>query len=338
MYLLKLFHQSDPLVPVETRMTGEGVTRVGRDPGSDWVVRDEECEISRTHLELHLRAGRLMLRPLGTNGVYEAASAEKLPNAADHPLAVGDRVRFGKYSILVDACPFTDAPRDNCARTMILSAPLGESAVVPSEWSDAAELQPVSGEGSLLEAFCQGAKLDASAFSTEDPAEVMRQAGAVYRQMVLGLAALMSERSSAKSQYGMDRTTIGAKENNPFKWAPTQRLAIDLLLEKDCGFLSGAAAIRASFEDLKRHLLSTLAGYRASLRAVIDSTGPEVIQQGLQKDSLFQSRDAACWGTYRNVHESLERQVRDDEDGPLSQAFIRAYSERMRDLERDSGR
>jgi predicted component of type VI protein secretion system len=338
MYLVKLFHQSDPLRPVETRMTPEGVIRVGRDPASDWVVRDEECEISRNHLELHLRAGRLMLRPLGTNGVFHGASAERLQDESDVPLGVGDRFRFGRYSMLIEACPFAGAPRDGAARTMILSAPLGESAIVPSEWSDAVEPQDVSDTGSLLEAFCQGAKLDASAFSTEDPAEVMRQAGAVYRQMVLGLAALMSERSNAKSQYGMDRTTIGARENNPFKWAPTQRLAIDLLLKKDCGFLSGAAAIKASFEDLKRHLLSTLAGYRASLRALVDTTEPQAIHKGLQKESLFQSRDAACWGAFQTLHQSLARQISDDEDGPLNRAFTSAYAERMRELERDSAR
>jgi predicted component of type VI protein secretion system len=332
MYLLKLFHQADPLHPIDARISREGVTRVGRDPGSDWVIADEECEISRTHLELHLRSGRLLLRPLGTNGVFSGQEQEKLPESVEVPLAVGDRFRFGKYSILVDASPYADGGREGAARTMIMAAPFGEKVSVPSEWADASDEWQASGDGSLLEAFCEGAKLDASVFSSDDPADVMRRAGAVYRQMVLGLADLMSERSSAKAQYRMDRTTIGAQNNNPFKWAPTQRLAIDLLTKKDCGFLAGAAAIRASFEDLKKHLISTVAGFRASLQAFIDATDPDAVQRNLRKDSLFQSRDAACWNAYRDLHEGLARQIAEDEDGPLNQAFLRGYDQTLRSL------
>ena len=335
MYLLKLFHQSDPVHPVDARMMSEGVTRVGRDPGCDWFVPDEECEISRAHLEVQLRAGRLLVKPLGANGVYCGSSADRLTDGEAVPATVGDRFRFGKYSILVETSRLSEEA--GTARTMILAAPLGENTTIPTEWADADAALVQPGEGSLLEAFCEGARLDASAFSTEDPADVMRQAGAVYRQMVLGLATLMSERSSVKTRYRMDRTTIAAQDNNPFKWAPTQRLAIDLLLKKDCGFLSGAAAIKASFQDLQKHMLSTLAGFRASLQALLDGTRPASVEDRAQKSGLFQSREAACWDAFRTVHLDLERQVTEDEDGALNHAFIRAYDTRMRELDKDDG-
>jgi type VI secretion system FHA domain protein len=153
--------------------------------------------------------------------------------------------------------------------------------------------------------------------------------------MVLGVGDLMSERSSIKTQYKMDRTTISAEDNNPFKWAPTQRLAIDLLLRREAGFLSGAAALKASFEDIKKHLLCTFVGFRASLLALLDQSAPGRIEGKLDGQSLFlKSRGAACWAEYEQIHAALEKQMVEDQDGPINQAFIRAYEEKMRDLGR----
>jgi predicted component of type VI protein secretion system len=338
MYLLKLFHQSDPARPIGARMSGtEGVISVGRDANSDWLIEDEEREVSRTHFELHVRGGRLTVRPLGSNGVFAGASSERLDSGQDHPLSVGDRIRFGKYLMQVDATPLASGSGAQAARTMILAAPFGTSAAIPSEWEDADDRSyaPSSSEASLLEAFCEGAKLDSSAFSTEDPAEVMRRAGMSYRQMVIGLAALMSERSAAKARIHIDRTTICAKDNNPFKWAPTQRLAIDLLLNKDRGFLTAADAIRASFEDIKKHLISAMAGYQAALQAMVRTTEPDRIQQGA-KGRLLQNREAAAWNKYKDVHRDLSRQILEDHDGPINQAFVGAYNAKMRELDEEA--
>ena len=161
--------------------------------------------------------------------------------------------------------------RSTPARTMVLTPPLGTSTAVPDDWSDASARRCPTANGSLLEAFCEGAGLDASLLSSEEPAEIMRRAGAVYRQMVLGIGDLMAERDRARGQYKLSRTTIGGANNNPFKWAPTQRLAIDLLLAGSGSFLSGPAALQASFRDIKRHLIATFAGLHGSLRAAIDS-------------------------------------------------------------------
>ena len=46
--------------------------------------------------------------------------------------------------------------------------------------------------------------------------------------VVLGMTDLMDERTSVKADYRMDRTTVRAEGNNPFKWARPQRLAVDL--------------------------------------------------------------------------------------------------------------
>jgi len=216
---------------------------------------------------------------------------------------------------------------------MAFMAPFGENREVPSEWADAEELPPIDGDGSLLEAFCEGAKLDVAALSGEEPAEIMRRAGAIYRQMVLGLADLTSERSTAKAELCMDRTTIGAQGNNPFKWAPTRRLATDLLLGREAGFLSGPAAIKASFEDIKKHMLGTLSGFGAAMRAVLDFVSPAAIAKRIEGQSGFlKSRPASCWAEYEKARGELESQVLEGRDGPVNQAFAAGYQQAMRDL------
>lgn len=335
MYLLKLFHESDPVQPLDAHMVGEGTTRIGRDPTADWVIPDAECQVSRNHCELMVEQGALSLRAIGANGVYRGDGDERLPTGEDVPIGLGDTFTFGKFRVVVDRAPFADRSDQSAGHTMVMTPPFGDSTMVPTDWTDASGPAVLNGDGSLLEAFCDGAKLDSSAFSGEDPTEIMRRAGAVYRQMVLGLGDLMSERSSIKSQYRMDRTTIGAHDNNPFKWAPTQRLAIDLLLRRDGGFLSGPAALKASFEDVKRHLLSTFAGFRASLQALLDHGSPRSIEARLDGQNHFlKSRAAVCWAEFVQVYATLEQQIAEDQDGPVNQAFIRAYERKLRDLER----
>jgi predicted component of type VI protein secretion system len=330
MLLLRLFHQSDPVQPVGAHMLRDGMTIVGRDPAADWPIPDADCEISRHHLEFAYREGNLVLRPLGANGVFLEGGVDRLPDGEEVPLALGDAITFGKYRLVVDSIPFPARSGASFDRTMVFAAPFGEKREVPTEWLDPGELPCLNVHESLLEAFCEGAKLDVSALSDEEPIEIMRRAGAIYRQMVLGLGDLVSERSIAKADLHMDRTTIDARDNNPFKWAPTRRLAMDLLLGQEAGFLSGPAAIKASFEELKQHMLGTLSGFGAAMRAALDLVSPGAIEKRLEGQSLFlKSRPASAWAEYEKAHAALQTQVLDGGGGPVNDAFVTAYRQSM---------
>lgn len=334
MYLLRLFHHDDPAQPIAAHLLTSGVTRVGRDPNVEWVIPDPECEVSRTHLELVCGDGGLMLRPLGANGVFTHLGAQ-LPQGNDVPLVVGDAISFGKFRMVVDAPPASEPVAGSDNATMIGAAPFGADPSVPFEWPEEAVVPLAEAEDSLLEAFCRGADLDVSAFSSEDPAEAMVRAGAIYRQMILGLGDLMCERSSAKADHRLERTTISGCDNNPFKWAPSRRLATDLLLRRDAGFLPGPEAIRASFVDVKRHMIGTLAGFRAAIAAVIAAGRPKAIEERVAGEkSMLQSRSAACWADYARLHGEFEREYLDGREGPINAAFVAAYEARLEELNR----
>lgn len=323
MYMLQLFDAADELQPIDARLLRDGLIRIGRDSAADWSIADPECELSRAHCELAVVQGGLSLRALGANGVYDDATGERFPDATNVAVPIPSTIRFGRFRLKASQAPHAEDTIDT-ARTMVLTPPLGSSTAVPDNWSDGTPAPP-RGSGSLLEAFCEGAGLDASLLSSEDPEEIMRRAGAVYRQMVLGIGDLMAERDRARGQHKLSRTTIGGAGNNPFKWAPTQRLAIDLLLAGSGSFLSGPAALQASFRDIKRHLIATFAGVHGSLRAAIAAFDPKTLEPTAERTSLLQSRAARQIDEVGRRHADLTAQLDEAGTGTLERAFVAAY-------------
>ena len=330
MYMLQLFDREDEIHPLDARLLRDGRLRVGRDNSADWSISDPHCALSRTHCEFAVGAEGLTLRSLGANGVFDAATGARLPDDAAVPIALPFAVHLGDFRILATRAPYDDFG-GNEARTLVLTPPLGDSIEVPSDWSDNSVPHLTSTtivtNGSLLEAFCKGAGLDASLLAKEDPVEVMNRIGGVYRQMVLGIGDLMSERDQARSRYQMTRTTISGANNNPFKWAPTQRLAIDLILGGSHGFLSGPAALQSSFRDIKRHLVATFAGLRGSLREAIGSFDPKQLAEAAQGGSLFQNKSTAQLAESARRHAELHDEIEGGQSGALDRAFVQAYDE-----------
>ena len=337
MYMLQLFDAADAIQPLDARLIRDGTLRIGRDTAADWPIVDPDCQLSRSHLEIGVGKGGLTLRPLGANGVFDDLSGARFPDGEDTPLALPGALRLGRFRIVATHAPHGEIDAGG-GRTMILTPPLGSSADVPSDWSDGAEPVPYA-EGSLLEAFCQGAGIDASTLSGEDSEAVMRRAGAVYRQMVLGVGDLMAERDRARGRYQLTRTTIRGADNNPFKWAPSQRLAIDLLLAGSSGFLSGPAALGASFRDLKRHLVATFAGLGGSLRSAVDQFDPVAVDAAVgDRGSLLKSRAALALAEVGERHADLRRQLDGGAEGSLDRAFVAAYDATDARLQRDDPR
>ena len=150
----------------------------------------------------------------------------------------------------------------------------------------------------------------------------MQRIGAVYQQTVLGLSALMADRARVKEAAQLERTTIQAAQNNPFKWTPTRRLAQDLLCDGASEFLSGADAVRASFDDLGRHMTGLSKGVDAMAQLVVDSLSPAAIEaEAKRQSSLLKGAQALRWDIHNQRHRDLV------EGGALTRAFAQGYVE-----------
>ncbi|WP_374408448.1 type VI secretion system-associated FHA domain protein [Pelagerythrobacter sp.] len=323
--MLQLFDADDAIQPIDARLLQTGVLTIGRDPQADWPIADPDRALSRTHCELRVDRDGLTLRVIGANGVFDDIAGSRFPDDVESPVSLPGALRLGRFRIVATVAPHAAVAGVHGDLTMVLSPPLGESIDVPSDWSGPAP-QPATGEGSLLEAFCEGAGLDASLLSSEDPEEIMRRAGALYRQMVLGIGDLMAERNRARARYQLNRTTISGEGNNPFKWAPSQRLAVDLLLAGSSGFLSGPAAVQSSFRDVKLHLVATFAGMQGSLRYAVGRFDPEAIENAVAaRPTLLKSRASLLTEEAGQRHAGLAAEMDGGAPGALDHAFTAAY-------------
>lgn len=218
-------------------------------------------------------------------------------------------------------------------------APPVEPVAPPPPAAAAAAATPVPAAASaagddLFEAFCTGARLSPAAFAGEDRAAVMLRLGEVYRAMVLGLADVMGERTALKNEYRMTRTMVRPEGNNPFKWAPPQRLAIEVLRSGDTGFAGGTEAVTEGFRDVKVHIICMLAGMRAAVAATMTALSPATIegQVGGRNFLLKTQRDAALWVEYSDRFEDFKLDAEDSSDGPVNRAFRTAYEQQLSEL------
>jgi predicted component of type VI protein secretion system len=343
MVTLRLFHVGDPFRPIDTRTLEEGELEVGRDPAADWPVDDTACELSRRHCAIGVDVNGVYVRDLSANGVFIGAERRRVTRDAKCEVAYGAVIHLGQFLIVAEpqVAPANDrigASIDAPFHSPMLEEPALSPADfgVRSDWPD----RPAPDKGArtpdapLLEAFCEGAGLDPSMFAGEEPAEVLRRAGAIYQQTVLGLSDLMNDRTSLKSALHMNRTVVGAANNNPFKWAEAHRVAVDLLRSGNAPFLAGACAVNESFQDLKKHLLCLMAGSRAAVSAAFEIVSPLRVEETARTQSLlFKTKTEACWREFEKVHGQAVADARENPASAVNGAFRAGYEQHVRRLE-----
>ena len=330
MFLCRLFHRDQPQEQLDACLVGADCLTVGRDPGAGWTLDDPDGTLSRVHCTLRVENGRLMLRDRSSNGTF-LQDGQRAPKAQAVPVAPGQSFAIGPLVVRVDEAPTARLDGDGSG-TILAGTNDGRDFGFPSDWIDAIATPAASAhrDASLMEAFCEGAGLDASAFSGEDPVELMRRLGAIYRQTVIGLATLIGDRSRLKGAHQLERTTIGAVGNNPFKWTASRRLAQNLLCARPAGYLSGVDAVRASFEDVTTHLRAVDAAAAAAVSAVLERLSPQSIQEEADgRGFSLRSKSAACWDVHVERHSALGSP--ESGEGAAAEAFRAGYTQAATD-------
>lgn len=308
MITLRLFEAANPFNQIAAYELGPGNTIIGRDPSADWVIDDRFGDLSRRHCVVRLDNGRILVSDMSSNGM--CVGPDKIPMAreVETELKPGQMFYLGQYAILLDGdATLNERPR--ASRPRAGNAPT---------------------EAALLEHFCIGAGLERSSFAGEDPRLLMERLGAVYRQVVDDLCDLMRNRSIVKDNLQIDRTTIAARDNNPLKWAPARRIAVEILQDGENSFLKGRDAFRASFADLRRHGEGLTEGSRAAIAFVLSELEPGRIEGSAKSQSLgFLGRGEAAWKRYLQAHAALAADAA-DEKGRISGALRAGYEASLR--------
>jgi type VI secretion system FHA domain protein len=131
----------------EVRTITDGTLSIGRGPGNDWVLPDEERLLSKTHCVIAAQGGRFVLTDLSTNGVYFNGGREPTRRDGQVVLNDGDQFRLGDYNVVVAEIDHAQGAR---GADPFASAP----AAAPAGF--AARLDPLGGDG-LDDPFADGA-------------------------------------------------------------------------------------------------------------------------------------------------------------------------------------
>ncbi len=181
----------------------------------------------------------------------------------------------------------------------------------------------------LLAAFLDGAGLGDMDRSALDAEEVMRRAGAVLREAVGGLAAMMDARHRARGELRVQRTMLSPTRTNPLKVSlPRDEILARVLEPPAKGYAPGPEAVREAVRDIRAHEMALLAGVQIALKGLVAKFDPDWLKGRLESSSSFVGiipamRKARYWEIYELMHASIARDVEEE--------FQRAYAAAVED-------
>ena len=173
--------------------------------------------------------------------------------------------------------------------------------------------------------------------TAEQKAKLALEAGQLIRASVDGLVTVLRARASIKSEFRMSMTTIQAKENNPLKFSPTGRDALNhMFTPGSSSYMSSMQAVQEGFADMEAHMIAVMAGMQTALHTVLKQFDPEMLERDFEqrekKSFSLGSKKAKHWDVYNKHYKEIIASVEDDFQTLFGDEFSRAYEEQIRKL------
>jgi FHA domain-containing protein len=192
---------------------------------------------------------------------------------------------------------------------------------------------------SAWRAFCSGAGIDLP-LPAGTAADRMEALGHIVRSAIEGTLQLIAVRASTKHELRATVTVIQPRSNNPLKFSPDAKSALEQLLQPPArGFLDGPAAMDDAMQDLVGHSIGTVAGMRAAIEGVLDRFAPQALESKLVGGSMLDSvlpmnRKARLWTLYLQQYQSIRDEAQEDFHTLFGKAFLAAYEQQVERLKR----
>lgn len=183
-------------------------------------------------------------------------------------------------------------------------------------------------------AYELAAKLGLANLREEQLANLPAEVAAVLRETAARLMEILRARSSIKNELRLERTMIGARENNPLKFSARPEDALTYMFEDRGGaFLRAEAAIRDSFDDLADHQVAVLAGMRAAYNAMLTEFDPARLEQRFgAAGGLLANRKARNWEAYQEYYARLSADGESAYSRLFGEFFAHAYEQQINEL------
>ncbi len=185
-------------------------------------------------------------------------------------------------------------------------------------------------------AFLRGAGLDPQSISPEMAAVL----GQIVRLVAQGMIDVLGARAEFRSQFHLPLTRVRASQNNPLKFAPTAEEALMAMLRPRVrGYMQPLEAFEDAFDDIRFHLLATLAGMRAGFESMLKRLDPKMLREQADRRYLGVFRYFGARHRYWNRYVDLFEEMTGNADAVFQQMygeeFSSAYERQLEDLKRN---
>lgn len=183
----------------------------------------------------------------------------------------------------------------------------------------------------LLQAFFEGAGLDAAAERHHWSAEQLFVAGQLLALFANGTVELLSSRSILKREVKADMTMLLDRENNPLKLLPDGSAVLRQMFGLPLpGFMTPQSAVSDAFQDLHAHQIGMVAGMRAALMDLLTRFSPQRLRERDAEPRWHEKRvpvlyKARLWDRYVATHRDTLFAIEDDFASVFGKAFLCAY-------------
>lgn len=223
------------------------------------------------------------------------------------------------------------------------TAHLPETRSAPPPMGATPEAAPKSGipSDSALAAFAAGAGLDEKQLQLVDLADeekFFHDLGALLKTMTEGLMQAIASRSQIKSEFRLEQTMIGPRENNPLKFSVSpQEALLRLINQNDKAYLTGQAAAAKAIDDINTHQLAVMAGTEAALKSILRRFRPASLEARFRSDSILSRafpllKKARYWEFYKALYNEISEAADDDFQQYFGAEFTHAYEQQLERL------
>ena len=211
----------------------------------------------------------------------------------------------------------------------------------PFEAGPSKEEQKMIDAAHLLDSFMKGLDISrAEIHPSTDPLEVMENAGRVLKEFVDGTSDLLASRTSLKSMFRLDQTTVLPRHNNPLKLAENTRDSMmQLLVGKEGEYLCPVDAVREVCRDLKFHHDAVLEAMIGAYQEFADRFDPDELQQNFDKTldgkPIFKKMNQLkYWQLYCDLYPIMTQPGSGRFPHQFSEEFVRCYEKQLAEFKR----
>ncbi|MFZ5603972.1 MAG: type VI secretion system-associated FHA domain protein TagH [Pseudomonadota bacterium] len=178
--------------------------------------------------------------------------------------------------------------------------------------------------------------LGLGALTQEQLDALLPEAASILKESVARLLEGLRARTSIKNEMRLDRTMIQPVENNPLKFALTDKDALRYLFCADSNaYLSGSRAVKEAFDDINDHQMALLAGMRSAYEYMLARFAPATLESALgdpQSKWFLGNKKSHLWDAYEQYFVKLQQDPEESFNALFGRKFSSTYSEQIDEI------